>query len=80
MSRFAVQAAHFSEQIYIGRTNATETAFTEKQDATDETLFAVADYVRRHFNGSMSMKFSGDGGTFELSVNVTPTTPSQEDV
>ncbi|KQP62998.1 DUF7446 family protein [Nocardioides sp. Leaf285] len=74
--RFAVQAAAFSEAIHIGRLTRTGVGFADKEEATDMTLAAVAQYVERNFGGGMDCDFPGLG--VRLSVKVEPLSPTQD--
>jgi hypothetical protein len=71
MADYGIQAASLSQAIHVGRINKAGTAFTSKDDLTDEALYAVAQFVRRHFAGSMSMTFSGINGAEDFTLTVT---------
>jgi hypothetical protein len=77
--KYGVQAATLTPAIHIGRINSTGSTFTSKQDATDETLLAVAQYVTRNFNGAMQMTFTGRGGRDDIELTITTSTPSTTD-
>lgn len=68
--KYGVQTAPISGVIHVGRLNTTRTAFLDKEDATDMVLAAVAQYVKRHFDGGMVADFPGLG--LELTVSVKP--------
>lgn len=57
MPEFAVQAGVLAPVIHVGRTSADGKTFAAKADLTDEVLFAVATFVRDHFDGGMEMTF-----------------------
>jgi hypothetical protein len=64
--KFAVQAATFSEAIHVGR--ISNGAFAEKEEATDMTLFAVAQYVQQNFGGGMQTEFPKAGLRLKVTV------------
>lgn len=64
--KYGVQAASFSESIHVGR--VADGAFAEKEEATDMTLFAVAQYVMNNFDGGMETTFPKAG--LRLTVKV----------
>lgn len=76
MTTYAVQAGGLSRAIYVGRVNKAGTAFTSKDDLTDEVLLAVVDYVRRHFNGDMEMTFHADN---QPTIHLTITAREEHD-
>ncbi len=71
--KYGVQAAPFHEAIHVGRINKDQTAFLDKEDATDPVLAAVAAYVRQNFDGGLTMDFTSKTGepSFTLTVTVT---------
>lgn len=72
MSEYGIQAAHFREGIDVGRLNAKRTAFTDKHDATDMTLAAVAQYVELHFGGGLDATFPELGLALEVRTRSLP--------
>lgn len=73
MSKYAVKAGYLSASIFVGRINTQQDAFLDKEEATDMSLAAVAQYVHEHFNGGMVADFPGLG--LVLEVNVRPIDP-----
>lgn len=68
-----MQAAAFSKSIHVGRLTKAGDAFADKQERTDMTLAAVAQYVDRNFSGAMNATFPGIG--LALEVRVRPLDP-----
>lgn len=68
--KYGIQAATFSEAIHVGRVNKAGTAFLHKEEATDMTLFAVAEYTQKNFEGGLRVDFPAAG--FVLEVKVMP--------
>lgn len=74
---YGVQAAAFTEQIYVGRLNKARTMFLDgKVDGTDMVLAAVAQYVERNFAGGMEATFPGIGLRLNVRVEPMPTSPT----
>lgn len=74
---YVVQAAAFSEGIHVGRVNAKGDGFAEKQDRTDMVLAAVAQYVRRNFDGGMTVDFQALGLLLDVRVRSLTSEESQ---
>ncbi len=74
---YAVQAAAFSEAIHVGRVNAKGDGFADKQERTDMVLAAVAQYVRRNFDGGMTVDFPALGLLLEVKVRSLAAEESQ---
>lgn len=76
LPRYGVQAAHLSEAIHVGRIHPSGERFSDKEDATDMVLGAVAQYVLHNFalpdrtGGAMETTFPRQG--LALRVTVTP--------
>ena len=61
MSEYGIQSAYLREGIDMGRLSKDRSTFLDKQDATDMTLLAVAQYVLDHFDGGMVTTFKKAG-------------------
>lgn len=55
MNRYGIQSALFSDAIHIGELNKTGTAFTRKEDCTNQVISAVIEYATRHHGGEISV-------------------------
>lgn len=69
MSKYAVQSASFSEAIHVGRASRGGRSFADKEEATDMTLFAAAQYVLNHFGGGMETTFPKAGLRLRITVD-----------
>ena len=70
MQKYIIQTSPLSGHIYVGERNKHETAFAAKNEATDMTLAAVAQYVAINFDGGMSVEFPNLDGGVRLTVKV----------
>lgn len=68
--KYAIQAGALAEAIYVGRLDARQQCFADKETTTDMAICAVAEYVQRNFGGAMEATFPGMG--FDVTVTVTP--------
>lgn len=68
---YAVQASALTETIYVGHLNSKGDAFLGKRDRTDMVLAAVAEYVKRNFDGGMTATFPRLDGGLRLEVKVS---------
>ena len=69
--KYGIQASSFREAILVGRINKAGTEFLDKEEATDEVLAAVANYVRQHFEGGLTMDFTSKTGKPGFTLTVT---------
>lgn len=67
MSRYGVQSGLFSDAIHVGELNKTGTAFTNKEDCTDQAIAAVVEYIDRHHGGELSGQY-GDGTKVTITI------------
>lgn len=69
--KFAIEASTLTASIHIGRVDKSDTHFLEKEEATDQAVLAVAQYVIQHIGGEMEMTFTADDGSGkEVHINV----------
>lgn len=67
MTRYGVQSGLFSDAIHVGELNKTGTAFTNKEDCTDQAIAAVVEYIDRHHDGELSGQY-GDGTKVTITI------------
>ena len=67
MTRYGVQSGLFSDAIHVGELNKTGTAFTNKEDCTDQAIAAVVEYIDRHHGGELSGQY-GDGTKVTITI------------
>lgn len=67
MTRYGVQSGLFSGAIHVGELNKTGTAFTNKEDCTDQAIAAVVEYIDRHHGGELSGQY-GDGTKVTITI------------
>lgn len=67
MPKYAIQSALFSDAIHVGELNKTGTAFTNKEDCTDQAIAAVVEYIHRHHDGQLTGQYT-DGTKITITV------------
>lgn len=69
MTRYGVQSGLFSDAIHVGELNKTGTAFTNKEDCTDQAIAAVVEYLLRHNDGELTGRYP-DGTKITITATV----------
>ena len=65
---FGVQFRGASKQVVVGRVNEAQDALVgETEDATDEAVQAVAEYVIHAFDGALEVEYD-DGTVYQVQV------------
>lgn len=67
MNKYGIQSGLFSDAIHIGELNKTGTAFTSKEDCTNQALAAVIEYTARHHGGKLSIQYQ-DGTEVTITI------------
>lgn len=66
--KYGVQVRSDPGSVMAGRIDETQTDLTEdREDATDNAVEAVAEYILRKFNGALEIDYD-DGTTYQILV------------